>query len=245
MGANAIPRTLILTHLRDKPPFQLNLERCTKLWELRDPAFGGIPFKRRVSLTGEGSQLPNGLTRRPGDLKIFSFTGAIDDRTIPPEYEGNEREFHPAVDFGFAGPGYNHFVLGGGNVEVCLLKTFVSLVREKTQQGERLEVLIPLMMVYFHDDISQPEMYVTKPNHYSRFLERALNEEDPRKLAVDSYSLSVDGRVKFGQTYPKPAAIELHWFTTLKGIFSSPFFPETRNNPAALKRLIDYFSDAN
>jgi len=244
MSANAIPKTLILTHLRDKPPFQPNLEQCTKLWELRDPAFGGVPFKRRVSLTSEGSQLPHGLTRRPGDLKIFSFSGAIDDRTIPPEYEGNEREFNPAVDFGFAGPGYNRFVLGGSIVEVCLLETFKSLVRQKTSQGEPLEVLIPLMMVYFHDDISQPETYIAKPNHYSRFLEKALNEEDPRKLAIDSCRISVDGSVVFGQLYPQQPTVQLHWFTTFKGMFSSPFFPETRNNPAALRRLVNYFLDA-
>ncbi|MBU0671897.1 MAG: hypothetical protein KJ732_02585 [Candidatus Margulisbacteria bacterium] len=232
-----IPRTLILTHLRQAEPH--NLRSCTKLWNLTDRAFGAEgPFAKRLSLTEEGSDLPAGVKLGPWDNKVFSWTGAIDDVTPLPKYQKMNLpppDFVSAYDLGFAQPGEQSFILGGGNLDFCIWETFQSLVKVKLEQGESFQAIIPLAMVYWSDRLGNPFKYIEQPNRYTNFLEQT---HAAGKLS--SSQVFIDEQLVFSRSGSGPT-IELHWFTALKGMFASPFFPET-SEPASLNRMISYFA---
>ena len=226
------PRTLILTHLRKSEAH--NLDRCTRLWKLSDPVFkDGKPFEHRLSLVEEGGCLPDG-PYGSGIQRIFSWSGAIDDDSSPPGYAHLMYEFTPASAYGFAGSGFNQIFLGGGNLDFCLLRTFESLVRQKVRQGENFQAIIPLALVYCSEKVDNPFDYIVNPNHYSRSLEKSYQNK-----TIGGYSIVVDGNPLLERPGSSPN-VELHWFTVLKKMFASPFFPEI-NNESILQRVFGNF----
>ena len=225
----ARPRTLILTHPTKLKPD--NLDHCTRLWKLNDSVFkDGRPFDKRLSLVEEGSFLPDAPLESPNE-RIFSCSGSIDDETHPPGYEYlmHDQDPHlmyeltPASSDVFAGPGFNQIFLGGGNLDFCLLKTFESLVRQKVRQGEDLQAIIPLAMVYYSNRVEDPFDYIHNSNHYRASLEKYHKDK-----TIGGYRVTIDGDTSTERHGSGPT-VELHWFTVLKKMFASLFFPEISN----------------
>jgi hypothetical protein len=228
------PRTLILTHLRKKEPRSLRMS--TALWQLKDPAFpDGRPFEKRLSLVEEGGDLPGGVDVGVGDLKIFSWTGAINDGTPPHAYRASTMEFLPASQLGYAQPGEQQFLLGGGNLEFCLKQTFHSLISVKTQQNEPLQVIISLAFVYWSSDTTNIFRYISNENHFTWILNKLRTDEKIR-----SYLITLNGRYHDHSGLSDPT-VELHWFTSNRDMFASPLFPEVADQ-ASVQRLINYFA---
>ena len=231
----SITRTLVLTHLRQAEA--RNLALCTKMWNLGTPSFPHAqPFLHRLSLTEEGVRLPEGpLTSR--DDQVFSWSGAIDDATPPFSHRYAGVDFFPAAEYGFADRGRQRFVLGGGNLDFCLARTFESLLKIKAEQGEKLEVIIPLAMTYFSKQVTSPIDYILQPNNYEQALQRAFADR-----IIPGFEIYID-EAQHTQRFPINPQVELHWYTSLKAMFNSPrFFPETSGDVATLGRLIHYFA---
>ncbi len=229
------PRTLALTHLRREEAY--NLRNCTRLWQLNDPVFkGNGVFAKRLSLVEEGSRLPEGVEIRCGDARVFSWRGFIDDKTPPPGLARTHPQavFLSAYEMGFAAPGEQKFVMGGGNLEVCFWRTFNSLVRIKTAQAEPFQAIVPLGMVYSCSSVCQPIDYITKPNRFTAFLEQSY-----RKKEIPGYLITIDGQAQ--PSAGEAGGPELHWFTSNRDMFESPFFPEV-DSQAAVQRLIGHFA---
>jgi hypothetical protein len=236
-----VRRTLILTHLRrEGEQEEVVLRMAEKFWRCQDKAFGpNGPFDRKLSLVEEGSRLPVTGRLLGGEAIVFSWTGMLDDRTPPPGYEHlgiMEQPIFTALDHGYSQPGENLFVMGGGNLDLCLLNTFSSLARIKRQQHEPLTVLIPLAMVYCFNRNLDLVNYARRPVDYLRRLEKMFGQN-----LLNSYRVMVDGQLVYGEANIA-ADVELHWFTSLNRMFASSFFPES-HDLAVQQRLVDYFSD--
>jgi len=219
-------RSLVLVHLRAAK--RDNLEMCSKLWRLRHPEL----FDKRLSLVEEGSRLPERCDFEIGDNRHFSWSGKIDDATLPPKFRTMpmaEPYFMPANQYGYAQPGDQQFVLGGGNIDYCLWETFASLVKIKLGQNEPLQAIIPLAMVYQPTRSGSPIEYIEKPNQYAQYLERKA-----KSFRVTINDVPVLERPGGGPL------VELNWFTSLRDMWLSPLFPET-NSPDLIRRLIAYF----
>ncbi|HTY13907.1 MAG TPA: hypothetical protein VMD02_06985 [Candidatus Omnitrophota bacterium] len=232
LGAAPVCRNLILTHLRKSERW--NLEMCTRLWNLSDPVFSsGRPFSMRLSITEEGSVLPRAQVR-PGDHRMFSWSGALDDETPPPGYAHQIFGHIPPVFSGIAGPGHSRIIMGGGNLDFCLLRTFESLVRQKILQNEPLEAVIPLAMTYYSQQVKSPIEYALKPNNYGRFL-----EQQKKSGRIGNFTIWVDDRIHSQQTGDGPA-IELKWYTVFKNLLASPIFPEI-GDQSTVERIFAQF----
>src|SRR3989339_1323397 len=172
VGLKSSPRTLVLTHLR---PREASLEPCRRLWDLNDQAFvGGRPFTRRLSLVEEGSLLPDVDDFSALDAKIFSWSGRIDDPTIPPGLQRFVDDLVPPVIpasvRGFAAPGDNYFIFGGGNLDYCLFRTISSVIELKIKQNEPLYAAVPLVLTYFSGQVKDPYAYIKNPAQYIDYL---------------------------------------------------------------------------
>lgn len=228
-------KTLILTHLRDKPFNRTNTAICTRFWGINE-IVGSRVFERRLSLQEEGGRLPEGVAMDREDDIVFSHSGAVDDNTPPASYRNYPNiEFLPASALGFVGPGSQVFILGGGNLDYCLHKTFASLVRLKFAQGEKLQVLVALPLVY-HSGIYQgmnvrsASDFVKAENDYVRSL-----KGEQARHTISGYCITVNGQTISGIPEGEPT-VELHWFTTLNGMLASPFFPEIQT--PAVRNLV-------
>ncbi len=158
----------------------------------------------------------------------------MDDDTPPPGQAHLMFEHIPPIAYGIAAPGFSRIILGGGNLDFCMVRAFESLVRQKIIQNESLETVIPLAMTYYSEDIRSPIEYVLKSNPYSRHLQKQFEEGH-----IGNYTIWVDGQVA-GQRTGSGPSIELKWFTVLMQMFASPIFPEI-NDSAALARVFARF----
>jgi hypothetical protein len=197
-----------------------NLARCTRLWELGHGDFpGGSPFARRISVGEEGARLPGVSLFRGEDQYLYSHSGALEDES--------------AIK-----PGENLIVMGGGALDHNLAKAFESLVRIKLEQGEKLEVVIPLFMTYCSRDLVDAEEYIGRDdNKYVKALETRF--ENGELTGYATFIDNVPGACRF----PVDPQVRLNWFTTLKAMFQSRFFPELNGQPKTLSRLTTYFAD--
>jgi len=220
------PRTLVLTHLT---PNAGCLPNCGKLWDLQDVAFaGGRPFERRASLLLEGSRLPLVKDLTAADSKVFSWSGRVDDYTLPPGQQRFSQFFQPplfsAAQRGIAGPGHNQIIFGGGNLDYCLFRTVVSVIQMKIRQNEPLYAAIPLALTYYSERVKSPIDYVLKPNEYTKYLSVANDQGE-----IGMFRVNVDDETILLRDGRGPL-IELNFYTVFKELFNSlQFFPELRD----------------
>jgi hypothetical protein len=221
------PMTLVLTHLRGKDSH--NTRVCRKMWELTHSE--KTLFGHRLSLLENRLDPLQGVPMRRGeDDKVFSSTGAVFDTTLPTGWEGSGSLFVTAAQRGFMDKGRRVFVHGGGNAAFCLFKTWRSILELKMgQEGERLQSIIPLPLLYF-SKAYRPDY----PNEQNIFLDYLVNHCRQRGFVV-----TVDGKKK-ASAGEGDHAIELHWYTTVTGMFKSPFFPEF-NDPKHLAHALEHF----
>jgi hypothetical protein len=251
MRVSELNRTLVLVHLRTAAA--RNLARCTKLWTLdRDHYPGGSPFTRRISVGEEGSHLPEVRFARGKDHYLYSQSGSLEDYQLPARRYHCEDEIIPGetdlryrvVDqpvlshASLIQKGESIFVLGGGNLDHCLANAFESLVRIKLEQGERLEVIIPLFMTYHSTPGLKAEEYIkNNKNKYRNALETKFGKGDR-----PGYLIFIDNQLWSSNSLVN-RQVGLNWFTTLRAMFQSSFFPEIDGKPKPLSRLMTYFSD--
>jgi hypothetical protein len=190
---------------------------------LRDQVFtGNAPFTKRFALQEEGTDLPSDRDRfYSTGRKIFSYSGRINDPTPDFIHRYHQQDLPTAVQQGLASSGDQFFVLGGGNLDFCLFKTFRSLVEVKKGQQEPLFAAIATANVYPSDQINDVFAYFQdRNNHYARFLRQATAAG-----TLPGYRLYYDGRII--ESVGPSSSVELHWFSSLQAMFSSPvFFPE-------------------
>ena len=213
-----------MTHLT---PTAGCLPDCGKLWDLQDAAFaGGRPFERRASLLLEGSRLPLVGNNTAADVKVFSWSGRLDDPTLPP---GQQRfadalsPLFPAAQRGIAGPGFNQIIFGGGNLDFCLFRTIVSAIQIKLKQNEPLYAAIPLALTYYSERVESPIDYARQPNEYTKYLSLAHDQGE-----IGMFRINVDDETILRRDGRGPL-IELNFYTVFKFLFGSlQFFPELR-----------------
>lgn len=225
------PMTLVLTHLRGKKSH--NTRVCRRMWELTDPVYRGrTPFGHRLSLLENNSDLlPDVELRQGRDDKVYSSTGEVYDTTLPTGWEGSGSHFFTAAQRGFMDKGRRKFVHGGGNAASCLFNTWRSIIELKmSQEGERLQTIIPVPLLYF-SKVHSPFEYPDHPNKFTKYLEQNCRQK--------GYIVTVDGELKF-QHGEGDRAVELHWYKSLSAMFASPFFPELKDQ-SAFSRVINYF----
>ncbi len=192
-------RTLICTHPTREPDTlppvstraAMATNNCMKLWHRN-----GHLFARRLSLCyGSREQYPEGIDQRPGiERTVFSLNGHLDESGCS------------AVEEGFAGPGFETMILGGGKLELCLSNTFASLLKIKGAQKEGLQVILPLPLIYWIDgkDIGRYINY--SRNDYMLGLRMYVGAR--------SWRVACDGKFLFGQD--RHSSVELHWFSTME-----------------------------
>jgi|GEM_PF-6051617 len=183
------PRTLICTHLPKKANLlQYKVDACVRFWENARPL-----FSRRLSLCDEYGNLPEGIVETTGvERRIYTESGAIDEAGCP------------ALDEGFAGPGYRLMVLGGGYIDACLAVTFESLVRTKLgQDGEKLQAILPLPIIYCGLDGNTREYINSRENVYIQIL-REFPGRPNWIITLDGQPVDYQGRENF--------AVEVHFF---------------------------------
>ena len=191
------------------------------MWQLKDPVFGSAgPYKKRLALLEEGGRLPLNMEAGPYARGLFSATGSIDDPTPPRAYGNSMLEFVPASEFGFVNREDTTFVLGGGNVDFCLFRTFESLVRIKTRQSSFLQALMPLPLVYASDEAKDPFRYMLGSNRYVKHL-----RDEYSSGKIPGFAVTMDGVFSHGEIVGRPS-IQLHVFGSINSLFSSVFFPE-------------------
>jgi hypothetical protein len=216
-------RTLILTHLRQKEKRSLDLGR--RLWQLQDPVLGDRPvFARRLALQEEGKDLPAGVDMSRTDLKLYSSLGELDVDSAPYRARFTGEDPLAASSFGFAAPGHATFILGGGNLDCCLLKTFASLIRLKSSQKESFRVAIPLALIYQANGFNDLLAYIREPNSYLQVL-----EQHQAAGQLGGFRIFENGRLVRAKLGPAPLA-QLHWYTSLRALFASTFFPEVKTH---------------
>ena len=200
------PRTLILTHLRKEE--EVNRQRCERFWvQTRDL------FAERVYLQENNSSfLSVEALRAVRGKVVYSRTGAVDDYTPPAGRPSPS--FLPASELGIAGRGHEVFVLGGGLLENCLFNTFDSLIRMKIDQGQPLQAIIPLPLIYHQGEKDENKRYLD------------LLRESASKKKIGDYQITLNGTVTESRSGLPGPTIELHWFTTLRNMFYSALFPD-------------------
>ncbi len=233
-GLRATSRTLILTHLRG--PETRSLNTCTRLWNLRDKAFVGLtPFAKKLSIVEEGSRLPLDAIDSFSSLKAFSLSGALDDPAPDFAHKYFDYEFFTPENMGFPSKGDNFFIMGGGNLDFCLFRTFESLVKIKKKQGEPLFVAIPTGAVYASSRVPDIfEYFGDKNNRYGQFLRNSYES-----LGLSGYRIFYDGRLT--DSGGQSGEVELHFFSSTRDMFASPlFFPEL-NQKSSWRIIMDHF----
>lgn len=221
------PRTLILTHIRREEP--ANLQICERFWTYSQSLFAHRLLLKEAQ---DPIFLPETFRQSPGQT-VYSCSGAIDDAIQPPN-EGEDvslREFMTAVDFGFAAPDRNIFVLGGGNLDFCLFRTFKSLVTTKVRQNQNLQVIMPLPLTYYQKwsgPVPCPEkLAFFRAEKYLSYLRSSYGSNSQ----LHTYQVTRDGQEIETRGDSAPHKVELHWFTDFGKMFSSPLFPEV-SDPA-------------
>ncbi len=220
------PKTLVLTHLRGQDSH--NTRVCRRLWEVSDPVFQNrSPFDYRLYLMENHADfLKDVEIRSRQDDKVFSASGAVNDPTPPTGYENSTHIFVTAGQRGFAGSGRHLFFLGGGNLKSCLFDTFESIVGSKDEQGERVQIVISLPLIYTTKVMDRPG-YIKNPNEFTEILKGK------------DHRVAIDGKLVADESGKNPG-VELHWFSSGATMFASPFFPELKNQ-TAFSRVMSYF----
>lgn len=220
------PKTLVLTHLRGHTSH--NTRVCRKMWEVADPVFQNrSPFDHRLYLReNQADYLKDVELRGRQDDKVFSASGAVNDSTPPTGYENSTHIFVTAEQRGFVGSGRHLFFLSGGNLKFCLLDTFGSIVESKDEQGERVQLVISLPLIYSAKVMDRPG-YIRNPNEFTEILEGK------------DYRVTIDGKLVADESGENPV-VELHWFSSGATMFASPFFPELQDT-TAFSRVMSHF----
>lgn len=208
---------MVVTHLTPRLPHNLRINQ--RFWENT-----GALIDRRLSLYNEEGAFPRGIEQRPEIQRIIcSESGALDD--LP---------YH-ALDEGFAGPGFKAMVLGGGFMDDCLVETFRSLIWLKSEQGEKSQIIMPLPLIYSYRKMDGMAYIRNKGNHYMSALQEAYSGGD---ISGFHATLTTPNGVSTLDYRGYHHSVELHWFTNLEDMFTSPLFPDV--SPSYARAILSH-----